>query len=230
MMGILRDIMTAIRGGAREAGEAVVDANATRIFEQQIKDAEGHLAKAKNDLTEVMAKQMQVGREVKTLENDVSEHETYATQALDKGNEELALEIAEKISTFDSDLAEQQEVYNMLKANVTRMKELVRKSERQINEYKRQLSMVKTTDSVQKATSAISDSFSASSSRVLSAKESLERIKKKQADFDDKLVAAEQLQDEMSDKDLKAKMAEAGIGAKSASASSVLDRIKAKKG
>jgi len=54
-MSIFKKIMTAIRGGASEAGEAIIDANATRIFEQEIRDAENHLTKAKRDLTGVMA-------------------------------------------------------------------------------------------------------------------------------------------------------------------------------
>ena len=35
-MSILKKIATAFRGGAREIGELVVDANGTRIFEQEI--------------------------------------------------------------------------------------------------------------------------------------------------------------------------------------------------
>jgi phage shock protein A len=37
-MAILKKIFTAIRGGAREVGESIVDANSVRIFEQEIKD------------------------------------------------------------------------------------------------------------------------------------------------------------------------------------------------
>ena len=46
-MSVLKKIITAVRGGAREVGEFVVDANGTRIFEQEIKDAETHLRKSK---------------------------------------------------------------------------------------------------------------------------------------------------------------------------------------
>ena len=35
-MSILKKLFTAVRGGAREAGEAIVDANGIRIFEQEI--------------------------------------------------------------------------------------------------------------------------------------------------------------------------------------------------
>ena len=39
-MSVLNKVFTAIRGGAREVGESIVDANSVRIFEQEIKDAE----------------------------------------------------------------------------------------------------------------------------------------------------------------------------------------------
>jgi phage shock protein A len=228
-MSILKKIMTAVRGGAREMGELVVDANGTRIFEQEIKDAQAHLQKAKHDLTDVMAKQMQASRQVKTLQGEIAEHEAYVTQALDKGDENLALEIAEKISQLEVDLAEQQQVHDTFANHVTRLKVLVKKTERQIKDYERQLSMVKTTESVQKASAAITDNFSSSNSKILSAKDSLDRIKKRQQDNFDRLAAAEALESENSDKSLSDKMKAAGIGEETTNASSVLDRIKAKR-
>jgi len=227
-MSIFKKIMTAIRGGATEVGEAIVDANSTRIFEQEIRDAEHHLTKAKRDLTGVMAQQMAASREVDRLKREITEHEGYAAQALDKGDESLALAVAEKISTLETELDAQQQALDSFDANATRLKELVKKSERQMAEYKRQLSMVKTTESVQKATSAITDNFSSSNSKLLNAKDSLERIKAKQQKFDDQMKAAEVLESENSDSSLEAQLKAAGIGGADHSANSVLDRIKAK--
>lgn len=225
-MSILNKILTAFRGGAREVGEAIVDANGTRIFEQEIYDSREHLKKAKHDLTDVMAKQMQATREVARLKTAVSEHEGFATQALEKGDEPLALEIAEKIASLDADLAQQESALTTYSGHVERLKELVRKTERQIKDYERQLSMVKTTESVQKATAAITDNFASSNSKLLGAKESLERIQQKQQDFDDRLKAAEKLQDENVDKSLEEKMQAAGIGKSKDTAASILERLK----
>jgi len=229
-MSLLKKIFTAVRGGAREAGEAIVDANSIRILEQEIKDAEGHIAKAKQDLTSVMAKEMQANREIESLKKQIGEYEGYTMDALNKGDEALATEIAEKIASIEPELAMQEETKISFSAHADRLRDLVKKTERQLGEYKRQLTMVKTTDSVQKATSAISDNFTNSNSKMMSATESLERIKKKQRDFDDKLKAAEILDSENADTSLDAKMKQAGIGPKTSSANSVLDRIKAKKG
>ena len=227
-MSIFKKIMTAIRGGATEVGESIVDANATRIFEQEIRDAENHLTSAKRDLTGVMAQQMSSTREVNRVKREITEHEGYAVQALEKGDETLALAVAEKISALENELSTQQQALDSFQSNAERLKELVKKSERQVAEYKRQLSMVKTTESVQKATSAITDNFSSSNSKLLSAKDSLERIKAKQQKFDDQMKAAEVLESENSDSSLEAKLKEAGIGNADNNANSVLERLKAK--
>lgn len=227
-MSVFKKIMTALRGGAREAGEAIVDANGIRIFEQEIKDAENHMNKAKHELTNVMAKQMQAGRELERLRASIAEHENYAGQALEKGDETLALEVAEKVAKMDSDLAEQQSAYNSYASHADRLKELVRKSERIIKDHQRQLAMVRTTESVQKATAAITDSFASTNSKISNAKSSLDRIKAKQSSFDDRLKASEELDDELTDKSLDLKLKEAGIGEQSASGQSVLERIRAK--
>lgn len=227
-MGIFSKIVTAIRGGAREVGEAIVDANSTRIFEQEIKDAEAHIAKAKQDLTGVMAKKMQAGREVERLKKEISEHEGYAAQALQKGDESLALEVAQKIASLEQEMATQQAACDSFSQHADRLKNLVKKTEQQLAEYNRQLTMVKTTESVHKATSAITENFTSGNSKLLNAKASLERIQQRQADFEDRMKAGEELEDEMSDKSLEEKLKAAGIGESGNSAQSVLDRIKSK--
>ncbi|MBE8167446.1 MAG: PspA/IM30 family protein, partial [Shewanella sp.] len=211
-MGILNKILTAFRGGASEIGENIIDANSTRIFEQEIRDAKKHLTNAKRELTDVMAKEMQASREVARLKRSVEEHEGYVAQALEKGDDALALEVAEKIAQLDEELNEQHSANESYNSHAARLKDLVKKTERQLNDYQRQLSMVKTTESVQKATATITDSFASSNSKLMNAKDSLERIKARQQTFDDKLKASEALEDENSDKSLHAKLAQAGIG------------------
>ena len=112
---------------------------------------------------------------------------------------------------------------------MVRLKDLVKKTERQLKEYQRQLSMVKTTESVQKASAAITDNFASSNSKIISAKDSLERIKERQQNTFDRLAAAEQLEAENSDKGLDEKMKAAGIGGgDDKSANAVLDRLRAR--
>jgi len=227
-MSILSKIFTAIKGGAREVGESIVDANGIRIFEQEIADAENALQNAKKNLTEVMAKEMQTKRKLSALDDSISEHENYATQALSKGDEALALEIAEKIAQFENEKAELQEVAKTYTDSVAALKAQVKEAEKTIKENQRQLSMVKTTESVQKATMAVNNTLSANDNSMSSAKASLERIKQRQADRADQLSAAKQLDSEANGDDLKNRMAEAGIGDNSSKGNDVLARLKAK--
>jgi phage shock protein A len=228
-MSILKKIFTAIRAGAREVGEGIVDSNSVRIFEQEIKDAETQLDKAKRDLTEVMAKEMQAARKVQSLQQDVTKHETYASQAIDKGNDELALEIAQKIAEIQGELAIQQKAQASFGAHTERLKAMIKKTSKALADMQRQLVMVKMTDSVQKATTAITNNYASGSSKLLTAKESLDRIKQKQQDLDDRIAAGETLASEFNGGDLEAKMKEAGIVEDDNKAQDILAKLKAKK-
>ena len=88
-MSIIRKIVTAIRGGARELGEAVIDSNSMRILEQEIADQENAIEKAKDSLTDVMADRAKTARTISSLEQKIVEHEGFAGQALEKNDELL---------------------------------------------------------------------------------------------------------------------------------------------
>ncbi|MCF2858339.1 PspA/IM30 family protein [Pseudoalteromonas sp. SMS1] len=227
-MSIFKKLFTAVKGGVNEVGENIVDANAIRIFEQEIRDAQTALSDAKRSLTEVMAKEMQATRAIKSLDSEIEKHEVYAGQALEKGEETLALEIAGKIAEFEQKKSEQQQVLSTFTTHVTKLKQQIKLAEKTIVENQRQLSMVKTTESVQKATMAVNDNMLAGDSAMASAKQSLERIKQRQMDKQDQLDAAQQLADENADKSLHDKMRAAGIGDDAAKSADILARIKAK--
>jgi len=226
-MSILKKIMTAVRGGAREMGELVVDANAVRIFEQEIREAQTHLRKAKYDLTDVMAKAMQASRQIQSLHHEIDEHEGFVVRAIEQSDEALALSISEKISGLETDLEEQREVQVTFSGQVEHLRSLVSKTERQIRKFERQLSMLKTTESVQKANAAIADNFAASSSKMHSARDSLARIKRRQQEKFDQMSAAEAVQAETMDESLTEKLRSAGMIQDKTSAKQVLARIKA---
>ena len=226
-MSILKKIMTAVRGGAREMGELVVDANAVRIFEQEIREAQTHLRKAKYDLTDVMAKAMQASRQIQSLHHEIDEHEGFVVRAIEQSDEALALSISEKISGLETDLEEQREVQVTFSGQVEHLRSLVSKTERQIRKFERQLSMPKTTESVQKASAAIADNFAASSSKMHSARDSLARIKQRQQEKFDQMSAAEAVQAETMDESLTEKLRSAGMIQDKTSAKQVLARIKA---
>ncbi|MGX5175364.1 PspA/IM30 family protein [Aliikangiella sp. IMCC44653] len=225
-MSILKKIVTAIRGGAREVGESIVDSNAIRILEQEIVDQENAIAKAKDSLTDVMADQSKTARQINALKERIAEHEKYATQALEKGDEGLALEVAEKIAEYENEVNELQPILDNYKASVASLKDQIRKAEKSIQEHKRELSVVKTTESVQKARVSVNQSLSSNVSKSSAARDSLNRIKERQQRTEDKIKASEELNAENSDAALKDKLASAGIGQTKSQASDILARLK----
>lgn len=211
-MAVFSKILTMLRGNLREIGQSVVDGNAGSIYEQEIVEAKAHVANAKQDLTAVMAKEMQSGREIERLQAEVQRFEDMALQALQKNETALAEEVAVKVADLETAVAEQTAARKEFAAHVQRLKELIRNAEITLRDHERQLTMAKTTESVYKATATISQSMGASGSKLMSAKESLERIKQRHQDMADRMQAAEVLEGEFGNKALESKLAAAGIG------------------
>ena len=228
-MSIFRKLLTAVRGGATEVGESIVDSQAIRILEQELRDSKKALNDAKTGLTSIMAEKMGVDRKVKDLTAKISEHETYATQAMDKGDEGLALDVANKIAEFEHELTIQQGILDGYETKVSSLKKMITQSERNIQAMDREVSVVKTTAKVQKANDLASAKFSGSNSSLRSATDSLERIKARQQKREDQASAAMDLESETSGDDLQARLKNAGIVDSASSGSSVLDRLKKRK-
>lgn len=226
MASIFGKLLTALRGGAREAGEAIMDANSTRIYAQEIEDAKNNLSQAKRELTNVMASQTKGTRDVKQLQDDIAKYEKAALAAVEKNEEELALSCAEKVGELQSELTTQQQVLAQTAAQVNKLKALIKQSETTIREHERELKMVKTTESVQKATQSITNTQHAGANKLLNAKSSLDRIKERQQHTFDQMDAAEALENEMGSGSLDDKLAQAGIGGSSNSASDILAKLK----
>ncbi len=228
-MNVFNKILTALRGSVREIGESLVDANATRIYEQEVVEAKQHLAQAKQDLTLVMAKQMQAEREIARLQAEVERYESHGAEALDKSQPQLAEEVAGHIASLERELAEQTRARDSFGANVVRLKEMIRQTEYKLREHERELAMAKTTESVYRATQSISQSMGGGGSKLIGAKESLDRIKQRHVDMADRMTAAEQLDAEIGDKALQAKLAAAGIGDDAERKQAILARLTARR-
>ncbi len=228
-MSVIRKMITLLRGSAREIGESVVDANATRIYEQEIHDARQSIEAARVGLTEVMAKEIQSAREIERLKKEIARYESLAIEALDKAQESLAEEVAGRVGALELELEEQSKAHATYAVQVVKLKDMIKAAEAKIREHEREVSMVKTTESVYRATRSISDTIGSTGSRLLDARQSLERIKQRHEDLADRMQAAESLDRELGEKALETKLAEAGIGADADRGRKALERIKARR-
>jgi phage shock protein A len=227
-MSVIKKVMTLLRSSVREIGESVVDANATQIYEQEILDSKRSIEQARVDLTAVMAREMQTAREIERLRNEVMRYESLAVEALDKSKESLAEEVAMQVATLEGQLDEQTKAHATYAVQVSRLKDLIKTAEARIRDHERQLAMARTTESVYRATQSISDNLGAGGSRLVNARESLERIRQRHEDLSDRMTAAEQLDKELGHRALDTKLAEAGIGEDADRKRRVMERIRAR--
>lgn len=226
-MSIWSKMVTALRGGINEAGEAVVDSQALRILDQEVRDATEELRQSKEGLTAIVARQKLAEEELAKSKASLEEYEGYALKALEKGDETLALEIAGKISELELQIKDAQNSASEFAASADELRSSIRSAENGIKRLKQQIDTVKATESVQKAQAAVAERHSGSDSKLRTAMDSLERIKQRQDLKAAEMKAAKEIA-ETGEDSLQEKLEKAGIVEGEASAKDVLERLKAR--
>ena len=227
-MSIWAKVATAVRGGASEAGEAIVDHQALRILDQEIRDADNDLAKSKEALTDIIAKRKLADKKVDGIKSSMAEYEGYAMEALEKGDESLATEIAEKIAGYETELMGEEALATSFADSQAQLRRAVSQTEANLKRLKQQVDTVKATEKVQRAQAAVTQRHSGAGSSMRSAVDSLERLKTKQAERAAKFEAASELAASTEEVSLEDKLKSAGIVDGGASGNDVLARLKAK--
>ena len=228
-MSILKNLFTAVRGGTSSIGEAIVDANAIRILEQEIRDAENAIARAKQNLTGLKASEIKLKREINTLNNDYLDYEAKAIEALNLGQESLAQEVAGRLEDIASERDDKSAEHGALESEVNGINKLVRSRERIIQKNKRELEKVKTIKEIQKATTSISNNVAATGSCQHRVSDALKRVKNKQQNWRDKMEAGEWMDQQEKGGDLDSRLKNMGVGGTQTSRkSTILEQLKAK--
>lgn len=228
-MSIWAKVATAIRGGASEAGEAIADNQALRIMDQEIRDADNALRKSKDALTSIIAKRKLADKKTAGLKTSLTEYEGYAMEALDKGDEALATEIAEKLAGLETELMGEEGIAKSFADSEAQLRKSVSQTEANLKRLKQQVDTVKATEIVQKSQAAVAARHSGAGSSMRSALDSLERLKTKQAERAARFEAASEIAESTEEVSLDAKLKAAGIVGGGASGGDVLARLKAKR-
>ncbi len=227
-MNIWAKMMTALRGGVNEAGEAIVDTQALRILDQEIRDASEELTRSKDSLASIIAREKLAKEKCANLKKQIEEHEGYAIKALEKENEALAHEVAEKIADYENQLKTEQDSSENFSESAGNLRAAIKQTENNLRRLKQQVDTVKATENVQRAQEAVAERHSGSNSKLRTAMDSLERIKEKQALKAATMSAASDLANDSSDSSLATKLQEAGIAPTGKSADDILARLKKK--
>ena len=229
-MSIWAKVATAIRGGVSEAGEAIVDNQALRILDQEIRDADNDLIKSKEALTSIIAKRKLADKKVESLKASIAEYEGYAIQALDKGDEGLATEIAEKVAGIETEVLGEEALATSFADSEEQLRKAVSQTEGNLKRLKQQVDTVKATEKVQRAQAAVAARHSGANSSMRGAVDSLERLKNRQIERAAQFEAANELANSTEAVSLQDKLKSAGIVDGGAKGGDVLARLKAKRG
>ena len=158
-MTIWNKLVTALRGAAHEAGEAVTDSQALRILDQEIRDADSDLNKSKEALADIMAKQKLAACKLKQTQERIAEYEGYAVKALDTSDEALALEVAGKVSVLETQRDEEQSQLDAYTQSVEQLRVAIQTAQTHIKRLKQQADTVKATESVQRAQATVAGRY-----------------------------------------------------------------------
>lgn len=224
-MSVWGKLFTALRGGANEAAEAVADSQAMRILDQELRDADNALRKARGDLAGMMATAKRIEKRIE--ENRAKEERDIqnARAAMEAGREDLARGLAERVATVRTDLARDEADLASMQQQQQVMLRTVKETEQRIGAMKREVESVKATDSLQRAQKAIASSHAGVNSRLGSAVGSLERIRDRQAQLGARLEAGSEMAAIESGADLDRQLLEAGISGKTSSADDILAEL-----
>ncbi|KAE8546545.1 MULTISPECIES: PspA/IM30 family protein [Marinobacter] len=226
MRTVLKKILTAMRGGVNELGEAVVDGQGNRILEQELRDSEHELKQAKQELASLMAEAASLARQIRTEQDSATKREDDARKAIAAGQEDLAREVAERIVGHERRASELTQTRELLQQRIVGLKDRVQKAEKQLADYRRELQVVKTNERVLRTTAQIDTNINSQQSSLSTAKETLERIRERQAREEDRQTASATLEKELTGADLDEKLKAAGIDGEQDAVNDVLARLK----
>jgi len=224
-MSIWRKLFTLGRAGAHEATTAVVDANAIRILDQEIRDADAAQGKARDDMATLVARRRILENEVKSFREQVIKYENSARAAVTKGDMDLARQVAQRIADLEQDINLKEPQIADMRAAEDQLHAAVVATDRRIETLRREVEVVKVNESVQRAQAAVSARGAGAGAALGSAADSLARIKERQMIRGEKIKAAGELEDRRTGADLDEKLRLAGIGPGQSSADDILARL-----
>ena len=226
-MSMLAKLSALFRGTAHEAGQSLVDANALKILDQEIRDADTNQGKARDDLAGLVARRRMAENEMQSFGDQIAKYESSARSALGQGKTDLAREVAVRIAELETEIGTRGPLIEGMKQAEARLRQAIAATDQKIETLKREVDIVKVNDSVQRAQTSVALQSQGAHSRIGSAADSLARIKQKQAVQEEKLRVGQELEDRRTGADLDAKLKEAGILPGHASADDILARLSA---
>lgn len=222
---MLKTIATLFRATAAEAEEALFEANAIRLLEQRLREANTAFEGMKRDLAMVLAEETAASRAAAAAGERIVRLEGEARTALSEGRDEDALDIADRIASLEDERSGHDECRRRCAESAKRIRAGLDDNARLLGELRRGLVTARAAAAVARSRDRAARHRLVGEDAFREARATLERVRNRQVeeqDFSDALGRVE--------RDLASRSAATtDVGLKPrTSAEAVLDRLRKK--
>lgn len=223
-MGIWNNLFTAVKGHVNDAAEAVEERNLMTILDQQIREANDAIGKARDQRAQMAGNRKIKEKSIAEIDSEIDRLTNGAKAAKAEGKMDLARQAVERILKLQEKREAEQKLFDQYKGTEEKMEASIRQSAVKIENLKRQVESAKANEAVLNAQRATSTNSALSDGKLGSAVDSLERLQQRQAAQAAALEAANEMEQEESGADLDAKLAQL-TGGGDKSVDDMLDKL-----
>ena len=142
-MNVFTKLSTLFRAGVRESAEALTDANAIRIYRQEIIDAESMLTRRRDALAAMIAARKEVEDDIKRSQCRISKRESQlGNLPAEECSEELLQLAAREIATTEAHLDDSKRRHIHLCEKIQREEMTLRKLLAEIKDHRREVKLL----------------------------------------------------------------------------------------
>ncbi len=221
-MNFLGKMFQALKNGTLEMGESTANENTVAQFELEISTAQQQLDEAKRGQRVLNAHFAALQTQIKVLQSTIGDKEIAVREAMAAGQQSKAREMAQVVADLINEKRQKEQDANQRQQQCAKLDAAVDSAQSRMLDMQSHLSQVKTTEIMLKAQEALMTQAQQDSNPVVSAKQSLSRIRSQQAQHQATLEASQMLQE---GSDLEKRLKEAGIIETEAKAEDVLQRL-----
>jgi len=225
-MGIFSKLVTLARGTGRESAQVILDANALRIFEQEIIDVEQAIRNRKRAMCEVIASRKQIEREMDVMKGLIEKREIQANQLIQSDTDEALVEdIANEIADHELALEVLRNQKDNLSQRARKIEVGLQKALSDICRYRRDLRLAR----AQQIGSSHLTKVNHLPEQLSDLEETRTHVMSLQSMDDDRDEAWSEMEDRMDAPNIDRRLSDAGVGDRQARKEAILERLRGNK-
>lgn len=224
---MFKTLLTLARGQSHAAAQAVADANALVILDQQMRDASANLDRARRALAIAKAQAAHEDERISGVRARIGDLETRAVEALNAGRDDLAAEAAETIAGLEDETRSAAAAQASFARECGRLGQITAQAERRLADLERGRRAARAAEAVRRLRFQGAPALGGGDSALRDAEATLKRLREHQRE--DEAIASElEAVSPGTDADrMRDKLESAGFGDPTkSSARSVLERLR----